>query len=551
MTTPPFPPGDQVAGYFRDSGGDEQDLSVERQVAEFRRWLGENGLHEGQLFTDAARPGSTVVGRAGFQAMLRHFRAGDAAESGLIVWRSNRFGRNTNESQFYKADIRRRGYIIYSLTDKIPPDRYGQVIEYLLDWKDQEFLETLSEDVASGLRHIVETYGAMPGTPPRGFLRQPITVGTRRSGQPHVLHRWVPDETLLPLVRRAYQMLLDGASLIKIQTVTGLYGSLNSWATFFRNPLYKGVLHFKDLVIENYCEPVVDPVTWEQAQRILDLRAGRRHLNADDPSLDAAEQARRIAQHPRRMASPWLLSGLARCARCGAPLNGHVILDHTYYECSRSVRRKDCSATKIPSVPLEAAVLEQIRKLLASPEVLQAYETDHLADYERTIGEFPARRQELAARLGNLRRQISRLTNAIMDHGHSPALLDKLTALETQEYELNDELAQLDILLRAKPEPLSPRRIQRLAEHFEVILYKGSPEEQRKALAGWILKLLVERQDKHSILVYMEVYVPPLPGPDPPGGHRKLTQHPPSAWGHLLVALEFSIPIIRKQSNRR
>jgi len=204
MTAPPFPPGDRVAGYFRDSGGDEQDLSIERQVSEFRRWLGENGLHEGQLFTDAARPGSTVVGRAGFQAMLRHFRSGDAAESGLVVWRSNRFGRNTNESQFYKADIRRRGYTIYSLTDKIPPDRYGQVIEYLLDWKDQEFLETLSEDVASGLRHIVETYGAMPGTPPRGFLRQPITVGTRRSGQPHVLHRWVPDETMIPLVRRAY-----------------------------------------------------------------------------------------------------------------------------------------------------------------------------------------------------------------------------------------------------------------------------------------------------------------------------------------------------------
>jgi len=109
MTNTPSTLGDQVAGYFRDSGGDEQDLSVNRQVAEFRRWLEDNGLREGQLFIDAVRPGSSTIGRQSFQDMLKHFRSGQATEKGLAVWKSNRFGRNTNDSQFYKADIRRRG----------------------------------------------------------------------------------------------------------------------------------------------------------------------------------------------------------------------------------------------------------------------------------------------------------------------------------------------------------------------------------------------------------------------------------------------------------
>jgi DNA invertase Pin-like site-specific DNA recombinase len=91
MTATPFSIGDQVAGYFRDSGGDEQDLSVERQVTEFRRWLAENNLREGTLFTDAARPGSSTVGRQGFQTMIRHFRSGLAEEKGLVVWRSQPF----------------------------------------------------------------------------------------------------------------------------------------------------------------------------------------------------------------------------------------------------------------------------------------------------------------------------------------------------------------------------------------------------------------------------------------------------------------------------
>jgi hypothetical protein len=67
--------------------------------------------------------------------------------------------------------MRRRGYIIHSLINKIPQDRYGQLIEYLLDWKEEDFLETLGVNIASGMRLIVETYSAVPGTPPRGFTR--------------------------------------------------------------------------------------------------------------------------------------------------------------------------------------------------------------------------------------------------------------------------------------------------------------------------------------------------------------------------------------------
>lgn len=536
----PFTPGDILCGYFRDSGGDEQDLSVERQVAEFRRWLEENGLREGTLFTDAARPGSTIVGRQGFQSMLRHFRSGQAEEAGLVVWRSNRFGRNTNESQFYKADIRRRGYIIHSLTDKIPPDRYGQLIEYLLDWKDEDFLQSLSEDVSSGLRHIVETYGAIPGTPPRGFTRVPVEVGKRRDGRPHILHRWEPDETMTPLVRRAYQMLLDGAPLSTIQIATGLYSSINSWTTFFRNPIYKGVLHYKNLVIENYCPPVVATATWEQAQRILDARAGRRHIsNEKRPDL-----------HPRRAASTWLLSGLLRCARCDAPMNGHIVLDRSYYVCSRAHRRRDCDAVYIPSTSLEEAVIARIQGLLDDPEALAAAQAHQVQEFEQAAGDFPARRKELVIRLDNLRRQISRLAEAIAEHGHSPALLTKLTALETQEYELNDELAQIDHLLQARPEPIGHDRILRLAGRFMGVLATCTPDEKRQALAGWIHRLVAEREGK-TVRVAMAVYVPPLPGPDPPASHGKIrVLHTAPPWGHLLVTLEFSIPIARKKRAR-
>lgn len=61
--------------------------------------------------------------------------------------------------------------------------------------------------------------------------------------------------------------------------------------------------------------------------------------------------------------------------------------------------------------------------------------------------------------------------------------------------------------------------------------HTGTSEEQRKVLAGWIPKLLVERQGK-SIIVSMEIYVPPIPGPDPPIRRRYVVQRPGTPWGH-------------------
>lgn len=89
MKTPtsPFPPGSIVAGYFRDSGGNDQDLSVSRQISEFKRWCAEQNLVVGEIFRDDAKKASSVIGRADFLRMARHFRSSSACRAGLVVWR--------------------------------------------------------------------------------------------------------------------------------------------------------------------------------------------------------------------------------------------------------------------------------------------------------------------------------------------------------------------------------------------------------------------------------------------------------------------------------
>src|SRR5689334_19562262 len=113
MSECPFPPGSQVTAYLRDSGGDEQEQSIAQQETEVRTYCAKYKLTLTQLFKDEAKSGSSTIGRDDFWRMVHHFHNG-AGEQGVIIWRTNRFGRNINDSQYYKADLRRRGYIVHS-----------------------------------------------------------------------------------------------------------------------------------------------------------------------------------------------------------------------------------------------------------------------------------------------------------------------------------------------------------------------------------------------------------------------------------------------------
>jgi DNA invertase Pin-like site-specific DNA recombinase len=494
-----------VAGYFRDSGGEDQELSVSRQLGEFLRWCTENALLPGRIFRDEARPGSSVVGRDGFQEMMAYFRSGEALESGLVVWNYQRFSRQIDDSQFFRADLRRRGYVFHSLNDEIPEGPTGRLIEAVLDWKNEMFLQDLSADVSSGLRQLVERWGAVPGTPPRGFRRDPVQISSRRDGRPRLVHRWTPDPELTPMVQRAFRMLVEGASLNEIRQATHLYRSNNSYCTFFGNPLYKGMLQFGDLIIENYCDPVVDPSLWDRAQDVLARRSQKRHLSGDNP------------QHPRRTGEVFLLSGLVYCARCGSPLSGLVSTGagRTYerYICGRRKRNRDCDATPIPRLFLEDLVMRTVRDDLLQPESLAVQQAELLASQDRRKAEQAAALSTRRSRLQTVRRQIANVTDVLAETP-SRALVARLTALESEETALQAELSTLELESQAEIHPLSAAGLTQLAENIRSSLEADTPALVRGMMRSLVKSIHVEREND-KILAQIQYYFPPEEHPPP------------------------------------
>ncbi len=504
MKEQPLPPGTPVAAYLRDSGGEEQELSLAQQETEIRAWCEARGLALTRIFRDEARPGSSVVGRDGFQQMMRHFRSGEAPEKALIIWKYSRFSRDIDDAQFYRADLRRRGIRVISMHDQIPEGPAGRLYEAALDWMNQQFLIDLSTDVKRGLRHIVAQYGCVPGTPPRGFKRVPVVIGKRRDGSKHICHRWEPDPDLVPLIRRAFEMRAAGMPVSRIHEELRIYRTLNAYTTFFRNPIYVGILEYGGETYEGYCEPIVDPQTWRTVQKIME---------------DNAERFGR--RHPRRVNSPFLLSGIAHCGQCGAPLYGHIV---TYpnkrrgrdeaYRCNRAKRKAGCNAPRIPRHVLEDAVLENVVQHILAPENLQHLIEVQQRNQQRRLAERENELASLRKRKGSIAKRIANITNAIAQTGALPSLLEELKKLETDRAVLESRIQDLQKLPSPVPQ-LTPQDIEALSHNLIHLLKEAPPETKRQILHGLIAKIEVVREGKtiHGTIYYynpLEVIPPPF-----------------------------------------
>jgi site-specific DNA recombinase len=101
------------------------------------------------MFIDEAIEGSRED-RARFQLMMSLARQEPRPVDGIVLWAFSRFARNQLDAQFYKADLRKRGYVILSKMDDIPGNEMAPIYEAFIDWKNQRFLDDLSADVKRG-----------------------------------------------------------------------------------------------------------------------------------------------------------------------------------------------------------------------------------------------------------------------------------------------------------------------------------------------------------------------------------------------------------------
>jgi hypothetical protein len=366
------------------------------------------------------------------------------------------------------------------------------LIEAVKDYSAQRYSEILAENIRSGLYAVLQQFGGLGGFPPKGFMREPVEIGAHRDGRPRIVHRWVPDPDLVPTIVMAFEMRARGATLKQIMEATRLFPSVNSWTTFFTNRLYMGTLIWGEEEFPNYCTPIVSAELWNKVQEV---NRARRKVSPDF--------------NPRRLASEFLLSGIAFCQHCGSPLSAHVVQKkggerREYYSCSRRARRRDCPAREIPRHTFEAEVLKSLDDVALDLERLLQFQVRVQEHYSRMYQQVEGERLHLRKEHRDAARKIDNLVAAIQDRGHSKALIDALQKAELNHSTLKLRVEQMDEALK-KPVAKSKVELHELADEIRNALHGDNVQMKKNAIHMLITRVIAFRDEKHvkGVLYYM------------------------------------------------
>jgi DNA invertase Pin-like site-specific DNA recombinase len=364
--------------YVRVSSDEQvKGTSLGTQEADCRAWCARNGYIVIAVFTDGGETAKNVD-REGLQDAIDRVKAGGVGA--LVVWKMERVSRESIDGMLIRADLRRFGCRIISITEPTADDESGELFETMLFAWAQYDNRTRARRARRSMEAVAQA-GGWTFKAPAGFLR---AKRASRADLPVLM----PDPKTAPAIQQALTGAANGSlSLSEARRVMIRAGLPETTASsVFRRPVYGGLLR--------------SPIT------------GGKEIRAAFPGLVDASTWRRAAEavrRPARRSKPGLgafpLAGVAVCGVCGSSIRGFLARGehgkrYGYYDC-----RGGCVRAKVDVAHRDigqiisvrwARDVSWLRKAVAQEAASQADAVRELRDSANR------RRSEAEARLSRL-----------------------------------------------------------------------------------------------------------------------------------------------------
>jgi DNA invertase Pin-like site-specific DNA recombinase len=461
------------------------------------------------VFCDDGISGVTM-NRPGFQLLLQAVELNIV--SAVFVKDLSRLGRNyievgrLTEETFPDHDIR-----LVAVSDNLDTDEGDSE---LTPFKNL-FNEWYARDISKKRRlsnKIKGNAGEPLSKPPYGYMKNPEN-----------LKQWVVDDEAAAVVRRIYQLYLDGCGIdqigVKLETENVLapnayaaaHGHKVSGKKTIHGPYaWKHSTISKILSLQEYCGDVINFKTYSKS-----YKNKTRHKNPEENQMvfeDVHEpiiereiwkrvQERRGKVRNTRTPSTGehnMFSGLLVCSTCGGNLNYHfnsINHDITYFNCSnynnRGKMRKECDATHyIRTDFLEQIVMGDIARITAFTKHYEAEFLNVLTD--NVIKEHDRQTELLQKELKTLIARNAEL-DVLFERIYEDSVIGKISEERFAKMSRKYEDEQADIKIKITPlqkEIASRERRHGSAQQFLDIVKRYT---RMKKLTPEILREFVDR----------------------------------------------------------
>jgi site-specific DNA recombinase len=337
------------------------------------------------------------------------------------------------------------------------------------------------------------------GTVPVGYRTKRIIEGTAKKT------KLEPDPTYTPVVKRVFQMCIEGMGAKEIvktlnseglKTNRGKPWTVGTIHNILKNENYTGTLVWNrksrsgsskkrnpsgEVIRVKKSHPAIIPwQTFDKVQRILEDR---------DPKI----------VHPRSHDSRYLLSGLLFCGKCGSRMVGAPAKSSTYfyYLCGKYKRggKSLCAMRPLGTDKVESFVIDRIRDNILTEENLTELVRLTAKEVRQNGRKSKARCIQIDKQLAALRKRLNRLydcleTGKIDTDDISPrikGIKGEISDLEAQRVEAE---RQMEVLTAGI---IDESEVKAQARDLRNLLSKGSIIEQKSFLKTFIQKVSVNR----------------------------------------------------------
>lgn len=351
--------------YYRFSSHSQNEASIDQQREQAQAFAKAHGYNIVKEYEDAAMSGTTSD-RPQYQLMLSE--VGTIRPAAVILWKTDRLGRDRFELADAKRRIRDAGCRICLIAEPTPDDSPESVLmETMMEGMAEFYSRQLSVNIRRGMTYNAE----------HALYNGYKVWGYGVDGDKH----YVVDDAVAPFVVAMFTRYADGEAMQSIcndfnekglRTTRGALFGVKTMNKLLKNRAYIGEYRYGDIIIEGGMPQIVDEDTFDRAQRRL--------------AENKRNGSRRKASAQVQDAPRYWLTGKLYCGECGGSMQGvsgtsKTGAKHYYYYCKEQ-RAKRCTKRPVRKEWIEDAVTDILKGLLDDSENLASIAVDAAKYYE-------------------------------------------------------------------------------------------------------------------------------------------------------------------------
>ena len=477
----------------------EKDLSIPAQLKALKMYALGRGWDVVAEYVDKAESARSA-NRPAFKDMIAAAKNRVKPFDAILVWKLSRFARNREDSVIYKSLLKRRKISVLSMNEQVDESPAGSLLEGIIEVIDEFYSANLSQDTIRGMKENATKGNRNGGATPFGYKRSSTSRGLQ--GKTAL----VPDEREAPIVQRAFDLAAHGqgardiANVLNsegLRTRTGKHFQATTVNHFLRNEAYAGTLVWNKysksfghrqkrdvsevIRVPDCHEPLVDKDVFAMVQALLTSR-------------------RPSKKHPKTVASQYLLSGLAHCAKCGSSAigtNGYSG-QYLYYRCNARLTKGPsvCKGPAMNAKKLEGFVLDRIKENILTGENLRQL-------VNLTNEEMQVNRRRAINQLDHLERE-ARTVEQKLEHLYAALesgkvdiddLAPRLKELRAEQRELNEKRDEaLDDMNQADHAPFDAIQMEHYVQDLRSLLHSASFLESKTFLGTFIRRIDFDKE---------------------------------------------------------